>query len=177
MLAAVGLIIVISIFVLFASQYREYAFAQVWHYRHGDSVKFGMNEIEIPRLWWVTKNDNAGRISIQRACKSTAYIDSEIEVAPVGPGEVAENDDEQSRLEHAVVLRNNRDSQTGWTYSSISLKARGSVWYCTKDQQTVLGRSFATDLLCHAPRIPYSLHYQGPPDQEGEAKLIFASSQ
>jgi hypothetical protein len=140
-------------------------------------MRFGVHGIEIPRLWWAKSTDNAGRISIQRACKSTVFIDPEIEVAPVGPGEVAENDVEQSRLEQAVVSDRNRDSQPGWTYSSISLKARGAAWYCIKGQQTVLGRSFATDLLCYAPHIPYSLHYQGPPEQEEEAKLIFASFQ
>lgn len=140
-------------------------------------MRFGVHEIQIPKLWWVGKTDNAGRISILRACKSTAFIEPEIEVAPVSPGEIAANDAEQSRLEQAVVSDRNRDSQSGWTYSSMSLKARDSVWFCIRDQQTILGRNFSTGLTCYASRIPYSLHYQGPPEQEREAKLIFASFQ
>jgi hypothetical protein len=176
-LISLCMVVVILALGVFALRYRRYAHAAVWHCFHSDNVRFGVHEIQIPKQWWVEKTDNACRISIQRACKSTASINSEIEVAPAGPGEVAENDAEQSRLEQAVVSRINRDPQPGWAYSSVSLKARSSVWFCIKDQQTVLGRSFATDLLCYAPRIPYSLHYQGPPEQEGEAKLIFASFQ
>ncbi len=174
-LISLCLVVVILALGAFALRYRRYAHAAAWHCFHSANVRFGVHEIQIPKLWWVGNTDNAGRLSILRACKSTAFIDPEIEVAPAGPGEVAENDAEQSRLEQAVVSDRNRDPQPGWTYSSISLKARGSVWYCIKGQQTILGRSFATDLLCYAPRIPYSLHYQGPPEQEGEAKLIFAS--
>jgi hypothetical protein len=171
------LVVVILALGVFALRYRRYAHAAAWHCFHSANVRFGVHEIQIPKLWWVGNTDNAGRISILRACKSTAFIEPEIEVAPVSPGEVAENDAEQSRLEQAVVSRINRDPQPGWTYSSMSFKARGSVWFCVKDQQTVLGRNFSTDLTCYASRIPYSLHYQGPPEQEEEAKLIFASFQ
>jgi hypothetical protein len=176
-LISLCLVVVILALGVFDLRYRRYAHAAAWHCFHSANVRFGVHEVQIPKLWWVGNTDNAGRFSILRAYKSTAFIDPEIELAPVGPGEVAKNDAEQSRLEQAVVSDRNRDSQPGWTYSSISLKAKGSVWYCIKGQQTILGRSFATDLLCYAPRIPYSLHYQGPPDQEGEAKLIFASFQ
>lgn len=171
------LVVVILAFGVSALRYRRYAYAATWHCFHPADMKFGVHEIQIPKLWWVGKTDNAGRLSILRACKSTAFIDPEIEVAPAGPGEVAENDAEQSRLVQAVVSRMNRDPQTGWTHSSLVLSTKSFVWYCIKDQQTVLGRNFSTDLLCYAPRIPYSLYYQGPPEQEGEAKLIFTSFQ
>ena len=176
-LISLCLVVVVLALGVFALRYRRYAHAAAWHCFHSAHVKFGVHEIQIPKLWWVEKSDNAGRLSILRACKSTSFIDPEIEVAPVSPGEVAENDSEQSRLVQAVVSRMNRDPQTGWTHSSLVLNAKGFVWYCTKDQQTILRRNFSTTLKCNAPRIPYSLYYQGPPEQEDEAKRIFASFQ
>jgi hypothetical protein len=176
-LISLCLVVVILVLGAFALRYRQYAHAAAWHCLHPATIKFGAHEIEIPRLWWAGKTDNAGRISILRACKSSVLIDPEIEVAPVSPGEVAENDSEQSRLVQAVVSDRNRNAQAGWAYSSMNLKTKSFVWYCTKDQQTILGHNFSTTLKCNAPRIPYSLHYQGPPEQESEAELIFASFQ
>jgi len=176
-LISLCLVVVILAFGAFALRYRRYACAAAWHCFHSANIRFGVHGIEISRLWWAGKADNAGRFSIQRACKSTAFIDPEIEVAPVGSGEVAENDAEQSRRLQAAVSLMNRDPEAGWTHSSLVINAKGLVWYCTRDQMSVLDRQFSTTLKCNAPRIPYSLYYQGPPEQEEEAKLIFASFQ
>lgn len=160
-----------------ALQYRGYVFAMAWHRFHSADVKFGMHEIDLPKLWWAGKTDTTGRLSILRACKSSAFPEPEIEITPASQGEVAESDSQQSLQEQAVVSERNRDPEFGWSYSTISLKSQHSVWHCIKGQQAVLGRPFSTGLTCYASQIPYSLDYQGPPEQEREAELIFASFQ
>ncbi len=176
-LVSLCMVVVILTLGVFAFRYRQYAQAAAWHCSHSANLNFGAHGINIPRLWWVAKTDNAGRVSIRRASKSSASIEPEIEIAPVIPGDLPEDDSGLSRLEEAIVSERKRDSTAGWTYSSVSLKAQASVWHCIEDQQTILGSDFSTGLICNAPRIPYSLTYDGPPELEGEAELIFASFQ
>ena len=160
----------------FAVQYRRYAYAILWHCVHKSSIRFGMQRIEVPKLWWVAKTDNYGRISIVRAY-SAPLNEPEIEVGPTSPGVMAKSDAEQLRLANAVVSGMNLDPQAGWTHSVVILGAKSSMWYCIRDTMAILGRNVFTSLECNSPQVPYSLHYQGPPEQEKEAKSIFATFQ
>ena len=169
-----GAILAIGVVAL---RYRLYVYATVWQCFNSNNVKVGMHEIDLPELWWARKMDATGRLSILRASKSSTFLEPTIEVAPASPGIVAESDSQQSHLEQAVVAERNSDPEVGWTYSMTSVKAKHSIWYCIKNQQAVLGRPFSTGLTCYASQIPYSFHYQGPPEQEIEAELILASFQ
>ena len=170
-------IIVMLIVVYKATQYRSYVYARVWHYNHGDRVSIGEHEIELPGLWWAEKINNAGWISIMRASKSTAFVESKILVSTAISGVAAENDDEQLRLVSKVVSGINHGPQPGWTYSVMTLQAKNSIWYCIRSTEVVLGQHISTGLNCNSSRIPYSLMFGGPPEQENEAKQIIATFQ
>ncbi len=178
-LISVCLIVVFLILVFYAARYRKYAYAQVWHFRHGDTVKFGAYSLELPKRWWVLKNEFAGwtSISIPRACKSTDIYEPEITVMPTTGGEVTENDVEQSRQTSSMVSRMNVNPVLGWTHSVTNIQARSSTWYCIRDTMTIFGQHVSTTLTCNAARIPYELYYTGPPEQEQEAISIFENFQ
>jgi len=169
-------VVVILALGFYALRYRRYAYAAAWHCFHSNNVKVGEHQFTIPTVWWVEKK-NAGRISVVRACKSTALVYPEIEVDPVSEEAVVATDDEQSRRLQEVVSTLNLHSQPGFTASFGVVKSKVFVWSCVRMEETILGRNFSTQLICHASRIPYSLDYQGPPEREAEAKSIFASFQ
>lgn len=175
MLFRVGLIALASITVLFAVRYRRFAYAMTWHCFNKASIRFGGHEVEISKLWWAAKIDRWGRISIFRAYKGSFLSEAKIEVSPASPGVVTEDDVEQSRVAHAFVSSMSRDPAPGWTYSVAILRAKSSTWYCIRNDEAIWEHHVFTILTCNAPRIPYSLYYQGPPEQEKEAESIFAS--
>ncbi|HEY2469880.1 MAG TPA: hypothetical protein VGI45_18830 [Terracidiphilus sp.] len=175
-LSVIASIVLISAIAVFAAQYRQYAYAMAWHYRHHASFRLGEHEIEIPNKWWAgAKADGVGRISIFRASKSSVFFEPKIEVGPASPGEMAQGDDEQSSLANKVVAAARPDPQSGWTFSVTTLRSRNSTWYCLRDADVILGKEVLTNLTCNASRVPYTLNYQGPPEQEKEAELIFAT--
>ena len=175
-ISRLALIAAISAAGFFAAQYRQYAYAMAWHYRHDASFTLGEHEIEVPKKWWAgAKADGVGRISIFRASKSSAFFQPKIEVGPASPGQMTESDDEQLRLANRVVAAERGDAQSGWTFSVTTLRSRNSTWYCIRDAEVVLGKHVYTSLTCNASRLPYTLIYQGPPEQEKEAESIFAS--
>lgn len=176
-LTVVVLTLLLLAIALFSAQYRQYAYAKVWHCLHGSSITFGVYKIGVPGLWWAEGKDNAGRIEVVRAFKTTAFSEPKIEVSPATPGQVADNEIEQLRLVTAVVSLRSRDPLPGWTHSLMTLQAKNSRWYCMKDEQTILGYRIFTSLTCNSPRIPYTLYYNGPAEQEKEAKSIFRTLQ
>jgi hypothetical protein len=176
-LSVLALIVLISAAGIYALQYRRYGYATAWHCRHGASIRFGGHEIQIPGLWWAAKTDNAGRISILRASKSSVFYEPRIVVSSATPGQVAENDDEQLRLASRVVAIKSRDPQSGWSHSVASIRATSSTWSCIRDDEAVLGSHVLTILTCNTPRVRCTLHYHGPPEQEQEAEGIFATFQ
>jgi len=172
---ASGVICLVSLGAFFAVQYRQYAYAMIWHHSHSAKIKFGEHEIEIPRLWWAGKFDNYGQISILRASRSSVFFEPKIEVSPATVGQVADSDEEQLHLASKVVASENSNAQAGWTFSVTRLQAKSSTWYCIRDAQAIFGSHVFTNLTCNAPRIRYTLNYQGPPKQEKEAESIFAT--
>lgn len=176
-LSVIASLVLVAAIAVFAAQYRRYAYAAVWHHRHNSSIRFGEHEIQITRLWWPVKPDNYGRISILRASKSSVLLEPEIEVVPAIPGQVAESDDQQSSLANKVVAAGRPDPQSGWTFSVTTLQSKDSTWYCLRDAVLILGKEAFTMLTCNASRVPFTLNYKGPPEQEREAESIFATFQ
>jgi hypothetical protein len=176
-LSLFAMIALISSIGIFAAQYRRYGYAILWHCVHRSTIGFGEHKIQIPELWWATKADNYGKISISRAYRSAIISEPQIEVGPSTPGELTDSDGEQSRIADAVVSDMNRNPKLGWTHSVMVLRANESTWYCTRADQTILGKDVFTTLQCNAPRIPYSFYYGGPPEQEKEAESIFITFQ
>ena len=179
------LIVVFLILVFYAARYRKYAYAQVWHFRHGDTVKFGAYSLELPKQWWVLKNEFAGwtTISIPRACKSTEAYEPEIKVEATMGGETTDNDDEQYRQISSMVSSINHgphselDHLVTQTQTVTNFRSKNSTWYCMRETMIVFSQHTDTTLSCNAARIPYELYYTGPPEQEQEAISIFETFQ
>jgi hypothetical protein len=112
-----------------------------------------------------------------RACPSSLFPKPEIKVSPAIPGEVADTDAEELKVTQSVISGLNQNPAMGWSHSLVVIKAPRFAFYCMQERFTIVGTDFNHELTCHAPRLPYSFHYNGPPEYEKEAEAIFQSAQ
>jgi hypothetical protein len=176
-LLAAGSTLVAFALIFYAAEYRQYIYARVWHFSHGNSVHFGDRSLELSGQWWAKKPDDINRVYVLRAVKAESFVVPRIHVDPLSAGEVADNADELLRLSNRIVALEDANPQREWTHSVISFRAKSATWYCIKYTQTILGQTIATSLTCNTPKVPYTLSYSGPPEFEQEAESIISTFQ
>jgi len=168
-----GAAIVILMATFFLLRYRTFVLARAWHFSHGNRVRFGAHEIDLPRSWWVTETDRRGDITILFESRSTTFVAPEIGLHLAYPGEVAESDIKQSQMADTILSLRNGHPQPGWAYSSPTLAAKSAKLYCNKEDLITPGAYPLTILTCYAAGVPYSFHYKGSSAQVAEAESIF----
>lgn len=171
---AVGILFLAVVCGLVWIRYRQYAYAAVWHYEHGDFVEIDGHRLRLPQFWWRVDAHAYNTLLVVRAYPAMTVVKPELTISPIMPGEISTSEQGELNITEEIVRSRNQDPAAGQS-SLVTLKTSSFTFYCKKEDAGTGGLTIYTNLNCHAANFPYSLTYDGPPKQEKEAELILST--
>jgi hypothetical protein len=170
--------LLILLFAVLAFQYRQYAYAILWHCEHGNYASFPGHRIRLPLFWWEERDTSKWETYLLK--RATTRFNGaqapDIEVSHIIPAfqmTIMDTDEEEMDKIQRTISSLNAQKESASRETLVTIKAKSMTLYCMRSDLGV--PPFATAMLsCSAPKFPYSVT-SGPMTQEGEVKSVLSA--